>query len=237
MTPIIEKNKIIGPLHYDPSATSVLGHALFVGFNKNGTLRYNYIDGAGIHLIAKGSTGTVYDSCGIYGNVSINGIQNIRVKGASNVPIYNNTVYNNLPQGAYGLFVTQNLTDFGGAIVKNNIIQSVYSTARKYIINIDAASASHVASDTNRIYYTTGDFIQIGGADKTFSEYQGLGYDVHTLNQNPNFVSTSNLWPLTTITGTNLGTKYNKGLDISTVWPTVVTKQQGATWQIGAYVK
>lgn len=87
----------------------------------------------------------------------------------------------------------------------------------------------------------------IQGGDTAYSNLataQAASLLLECLNSNPNIISISDLWPTIPIEiGEDLGTDYDDGLDIMTNWgssttvPSVVTKQQSGTWQIGAYIQ
>ena len=168
-------------------------------------------------------------------NVAKNG--HIVIKGVNNARVYNNTIDNSgttkdciniLPNEANGCVKTD---------LKNNIFVSDST-----VIKIDHAN-HQIKCDTNLIYTTYSKVANVQTTTYTFSGWQALNFDLESYNQDPVFVSTSNLWPTNSLSGHNMGAAYDDGLDITTDWdgitetPLIVTKQQGATWQIGAYVK
>ena len=84
------------------------------------------------------------------------------------------------------------------------------------------------------------DSINYLGDNITFQEWQGLGHDLNSYNTNPNLKSSTELWPISPSNaigkGLNLGTSFNEGLAINSIWPNSVrlSKRVGS-WYIGAY--
>ncbi|MFA6336275.1 MAG: right-handed parallel beta-helix repeat-containing protein, partial [Bacteroidales bacterium] len=81
-----------------------------------------------------------------------------------------------------------------------------------------------------------------GGGDITFETYQET-YEANSIYGDPVIKSDSELYPTIPIEiGETLDAAFDDGMDVTTNWgsltsvPTVVTKQQSATWQIGAYI-
>lgn len=238
-------NRVFGARYYNPSEADVVIHALFAGYVKNVNFKYNYVNGSGIAIIAKGTTTNLYTDGGIFYNVLIDDYQNIRVKGVSGIKAYGNSIYNSLAFLIYGLYVTNNLgADPGGIDFKNNIIYfNDDSTVRELINVLD----DNYISDYNIIKSeSSNDIIVVDAVTKTFAEYQGLGFDVNSQNIDPLY---DNLTKLTLEddspaigNGTDLGTTYKTGLGSSTNWgdeniiSSVVTKDQTVPWDIGAYI-
>ena len=131
---------------------------------------------------------------------------------------YNNNLYNN--------------------IVKTTLPSGTYS-------DIYIEESGMIQYSNNNILYTSGlPVSKIGLNTYTlFSDWNNAGFDLNgyfnniTLN---NYIPDSN--SISIENGYDLGISYNTGLDISTDWgsdtelPIVVTKQQGASWDIGAYI-
>lgn len=85
--------------------------------------------------------------------------------------------------------------------------------------------------------------INAGGSNINWATYHAL-YEDHSVYADPLIISDILLYPTTALViGEDLGTAYDDGIAISSNWgnatnvPVIVTKQQGAGWQIGAYVK
>ena len=126
-----------------------------------------------------------------------------------------------------------------GAKIKNNIF---YTVVGQYNIAIhDSACLPGFESDYNLFYCESGTphFNYLEG-DKTFAQWQALGYDLHSIVINPNFNNTTDFVPAARLNyGTDLGINYNMGLSVSATWivgiaPT--TNVQSGTWQVGARV-
>jgi hypothetical protein len=226
----IERNIIYGQKYYNSSATPGC-HGIFVGFQGTKVrIRYNNVIGTGIGIITKGSNTDGTNTIISYNLVKDSYLEALYTKGVDKVKFYNNTTVNNSKE--FYASVNTGSDAVNDIEVKNNIF---YNTSGYiYVFDLGSYSLPNVI-DYNTVYFT--DKLCILSADVTWPELQLAGYDVHSYNQNPNFTSASQLWPITQFDGADLTSTYNTGLDISTSWPIVVTKQQGATWQIGAYVK
>ena len=231
----------------DQSTTT---HVLFIGFQKNNSIKNSFVTGGGYGAIMKHS-GVESMAGGIYYNILENAYSGVRIKGQLNVPVYNNTIISNRGDG-YGIIVTQNdVSDTGSAILKNNIIIDDNNSAGFTHIFID--DVSDVVSDYNIFYSKNNVRFEKAGTIYNFSEWQALGYDQHSIvlteaQFNSLFTNFDNddyslaYGSIAIGSGTDLGTNYDDGLDASTNWgnastvPSVVTKQQGASWDIGAYI-
>jgi hypothetical protein len=124
---------------------------------------------------------------------------------------------------------------------------------------ISAASGDLVDCEIDyNIYYKNNvngsdHFAKVDGAWLTFAQWQALGFDAHSIYLTAGqyaglFTDPSNgdftlkIGSVAIGAGVDLGASYDDGLDASTDWgdsstvPVIVTKQQGASWDIGAYV-
>ncbi len=241
----IYNNLVLGDNYFNPTSQPS-HHGIFVGFNKNAHIFRNYIIGSGLSIVVKGSIGTRYTSGGVYNNVVINpSSYGIYSKGVSGVNIYNNTISRGSMTSttAYGIHLSVNSGGDGAdtCIIRNNIISMATGT-NIHAYYMDALSNNMDTIDYN-VVYGTATIGKIATTGYNYSQWQALGYDANSFNVNPNFTSSSKFWPVTSFVGENLVATYDDGIDISTTWgssttvPHVVTKQQGAAWQIGAYVK
>lgn len=217
---VIEGNIING----GGSIATNTNHSIFIGHNINPTVRYNYVINSGYGSVFKHTSGdytsenisyNIYDSCN-FGD---------RIKGADSVDVYNHTIYD----CNQGFVVTDNdgTGSANGCNLKNNIVTDC---AVIYSIGANAS----VISDYNILHNGT-----MNGND--FATWQGLGYDANSYNTDPNFKSSTELWPLSPSNaignGLDLGITYNKGLNKLSAWPdAVVLKTQLTDWAIGAYV-
>jgi proteasome assembly chaperone (PAC2) family protein len=246
---VIRNNTIFLARYYDVDADNNV-HGIFVGFQKDAIVEHNYIFGAGLGIVHKGSTGTTYTSGRTSYNLVVNSTDvGIYSKGVSGVKIINNSIINTTSDNSFtGILLGANTggDESASITIKNNIIdiKNGLNTSNPYVFNT-GCDVGHVI-DYNNVYNSTSDKIgSIAYVLSTFTEWQVLGYDVHGINAQVIFNSLSNeqFWPVTPITeGEDLGATYDDGLDASTDWgsdtelPTIVTKQQGAAWDIGAYI-
>ena len=129
-----------------------------------------------------------------------------------------------------------------GTIIKNNIIYS--SGTSPYMIQVnDNASLTGLQCDYNVYYVSGGNPMFITNANVsanylTFAQWQALGYDLHSVVINPNL--NSSLVPAAGLFyGQNLGSTYQTGIDPANTWnrTNTLTKNQGSTWECGAFIK
>ncbi|MBE0676077.1 MAG: hypothetical protein IH591_15585, partial [Bacteroidales bacterium] len=220
-------------------------HALFTGYNLGVIIKYNYLTNTpnGIQRKSNGMTD-------VSGVVAYNIIKNpkvgIVVKGMNGVRIYNNTLYcDKTPaETGRGLIDIHTNTDNGinapstGVKVFNNIFYTKYQT---YSINVmDQESLVGFESDYNVFYCETGSpFFNAGGITKTFTEWQALGYDLHSVIINPAFNNFNDFVPAERLDyGTNLGQEFQSGLAVDAIWGTTDPRKvtQNGTWQVGARI-
>jgi hypothetical protein len=220
-------------------------HALFTGYNIGVIIKYNYLltTPNGIQRKSNGMTD-------LNGVVAYNIIKNPRVgivvKGMNGVRIYNNTLYTDktTSQTSRGLIDIHANTDNGlnapstGVKVFNNIFYTRNSTLS---INVmDPESLAGFQSDYNVFYCESGSpMFSAGGVNKTFEEWQAMGYDVHSVIINPGFNNFTDFVPANRLDyGTDLGTELSEGLATDAVWGTVSPKlaRQNGRWQAGARI-
>lgn len=233
---IIENNTLYGPLYYDPDLNGVTNHAIFVGYNKNASIKYNTVIGGGYGVVVKGG-GMAYTGGGIFYNKFIDcvGIASIHVKGIQDINVYNNTIFaqDSFVGPYYLIWIKQNAAgELGtGASLRNNIIYGGTGSNRN--IYIGSESISGFSSDYNLLYRHDGDSYGYNGmTDYDFSEWQGLGYDLHSIDNDPAFIETNGLdFRLSySSPAINTGTDVSQALDyIGSTVP------QGSTPDIGAY--
>ncbi len=222
-------------------------HGVFVGYNKNDNIQYNYLNAVPYGMVIKsGESGTnmSYASGGVAYNIIKNSGIGIRIKGMNNVQIFNNTFYDNLSVGDYFIFITSN-NDLGtgvastGTKIKNNIF---YSTTQLYNIYIETGSDPATSDVDYNLYYCEAGtpLFNYHGTSKTFAQWQSLGFDAHSVVVNPSFVNTTDFLPTSRLNyGTNLGTTWQNGLSTSASWVVNVTPSisvQNGSWQVGARV-
>jgi hypothetical protein len=229
---------------------STITHGVFVGYNINSLIKYNYLYRVPTGIIIK-SNGMTYSSGGIAYNIINNtGDIGIAIKGMNNVPVYNNTFYSNevpwtsnsQPGTVYGLvdiFANDGLNPWvypTNTKIKNNIFYTVHQ-----IFNIkieDSPDLSGFESDYNIFWCESGTpMFSYLGVNKTFAQWQALGYDTHSVVVNPNFLNFADFVPSARLDyGTDLGVKWQTGLSLNAIWGITdpATTNQNGTWQVGA---
>jgi hypothetical protein len=222
--------------------TRGITHCIFIGFNKGETVKYNYLENAPYGIVLKSQN---MDNSGaiVSYNVVKGGYQAMLLKGIQNTKVYNNTFYNDVVTTMDVVFIDMFLNPDGGngspgTIIRNNIFYSVHEPV---MIRVqDDASLANFQCDYNVYYYAGGTpMFKIKSTLYTFAQWQGLGYDTHSVVMDPGFIS-GTLIPSAAINhAVNLGDSYKTGIDPSNTWNrnNTVTKDQGSTWQNGAFVK
>lgn len=232
----IYNNRFSGPADWGNPIGSM--EAIF-SWNQQANWHHNYISGSFLVFTLKSNGGTYAHQ--VHHNILQNNSMSFTVKGTKGCLIYNNTCkdsagYDGLSESGVGWE-----GDSGDSIIKNNIFDLNNGLLRAIKIE-DATDASGVISDHNVLHNPANNLIGVIGATSyVLADWQTAGYDGNGSGANPNLDAA--LIPAASIgIGEDLGAAYDDGLDISTVWslnalPVVVTKQQGATWQVGAYVQ
>jgi len=227
-------------------------HGLFTGYNVNAIIKYNYLDKVPMGIIRKS-----YGMKDVSGVIAYNIIKNpistcVVVKGMNNVRIYNNTFYSNLGtydgpgigtwRGLVEIYANEKFTPpiaSTGVKVKNNIFYTKYQIANIHIY--EKENLPGFESDYNVFYCEAGTpMFNYLGNDKTFAQWQELGYDRHSVVVNPNFKNITDFIPATRLNyGTDLGAKFRTGLSTTSTWNLGVspeTENQNGIWQAGARI-
>ena len=222
-------------------------HGMFLGYNINYTVRYNYLDKTPYGILFKSGTdaGSNMNYSSGYGasyNIVRNSKLSLRMKGINGVQVYNNTFYSSQNSGAIILIDanhdrTQPAASTG-AKIKNNIFYTVH---QMYNISIESGCLSNFESDYNVFYCESGTpMFTVGGSSKTFSEWQAMGYDQHSVVVNPNFNNTTSFVPSARLDyGTTLGTAWQAGMSTTAAWVAGTapsTTNQNGKWQVGAII-
>jgi hypothetical protein len=241
---------IIGnKLTWNGTDMTSLTHGLFTGCNINVSLKYNYLYQVPMGIIRKSASSMVNVSGGLAYNILNKTFIGVVVKGISGVNIYNNTFYSNRTwentASGRGLIDVYTNTDGGvysvshNTKIKNNIFYTKYQIVNIRIL--DEESLTGFESDYN-VYYCEEDepLFDYVGELMTFSEWQDLGYDTHSVIIDPDFVDFTNFIPSVRLNyGTNLGTTWQTGLSTGATWTTgssPSTTTQNGTWQVGARI-
>jgi len=226
----------------DPTSIT---HGVFTGYNINAILKYNYLDNVPMGLLRK-SNGMNNTSGGVAYNIVINPKTACVAKGINNVNIYNNTFYSSKTTSETwrGLVDIYTNTD-GGLNARSTgtkIFNNIFYTKHK-ILNIkiyENECLPGFESDYNLFWCEEGEPVfEIAGVLKTFTQWQALGYDTHSVVINPNFIDFTDFVPGARLDyGTNLGTNWEKGLSVAAVWGLTdpETANQNGAWQVGARI-
>jgi hypothetical protein len=238
----ITGNKLV----WNGSDMEVITHGIFTGHNSNVTIKYNYLDHVPMGIIRKSGNNMTNTGGGVAYNIVKGGAVAMVVKGMSNVNIFNNTFYSDRTntQTWRPLLQIYENTDGGrnsaahGMKIYNNIFYTKYRT---FVITIDNESLTGLECDYNVYWSDAGPPVfNVGGIDKTFEEWQLMGYDLHSKVVNPQFVNLINFVPEAKLDfGKNLGPEWSNGLSAKAIWGTndPVTTAQNENWQIGAVVR
>lgn len=237
-------NRILGE-------NSIASHGV-VAFRQNGVnIKWNFVTGYTFGFIVK-TLGSDLSAAPMMYNISKECVNGISAKGGDGQYIVNNTVINPTGNGFYSAYNPDG-DGYGSinTVFKNNIIINNTDTAIK-MINHDAYCT--MVSDYNIFYDKNGDYsFVINGVDKTRAEWLAAGHDAHSIfltdeqfaglfNDFDNEDYSLKAGSVAIGAGETLDAAYDDGLDASTAWgddntcPVVVTKQQGAEWDCGAYV-
>jgi hypothetical protein len=242
---VITGNKLI----WNGTNSAGSAEGLFTGYNINDVIKYNYLKMVPLS-IARKSNGMTNTSGGVAYNIVIDPKVGVIAKGINNVNIYNNTFYSTLTtntssSGTWrGLIDVYTNTDQGlntpstGTKIFNNIFYTKHQILNIYVY--EDACLSGFESDYNVFYCEDGaPLFKVAGVTKTFTEWQAMGYDTHSVVSNPNFKDFINFVPTARLEyGTDLGTTWQTGLSVNAVWGTTdpATTNQNGTWQVGARV-
>jgi hypothetical protein len=220
-------------------------HSVFTGYNIDVILKYNYLDRTpnGIQRKSNGMT----DFTGVIAyNVIKNPRVGIVVKGINGIKIFNNTFYSDkTPAQTYRALIDIHTNTDGGLNATSTgtkIFNNIFYT-RNRVLNIwvyEEACLEGFESDYNIFWCETGEPVfRIGDKFKSFSQWQDMGYDKHSVVLNPNFNNFTDFVPAQRLDhGTNLGESLIDGLAIDAVWSNVSprTAVQNDKWQVGARI-
>ena len=227
---------------------SSITHAIFTGYNINSVVKYNYLDKTPHGILFKSGTDNginmKYTSGGAAYNILKNARLSLRIKGINGIHVYNNTFYNDAYTDLSASIIEIDANNDRsvpapslGTRIYNNIFYTKYQIPN---VSIESWCLSDFESDYNVFYCETGTPVfAINGTLKTFTEWQALGYDTHSVVVNPDFVNSTSFVPGARLNyGTDLGSDWQNGLSTSATWSSLspATTAQNGTWQAGARV-
>lgn len=233
-------------LNWEGTDNESITHGIFTGHNRNVVIKYNYLSFVPMGIISKSSNNMSHSGGGVAYNIVKGGAVAVNVKGISNLNIFNNTFYcdRTRSQTWRALVLIYTNTDDGnysvahGTKIYNNIFYTRHNT---YAITIeDDESLKGLECDYNVYWSDAGEpLFNISGIEKTFPEWQAMGFDAHSVVVNPQFTDLVNFVPANRLDyGMNLGAEWQKGLSANAKWGTTdpLTADQDGTWQAGAIV-
>jgi hypothetical protein len=252
---VVSKNKLLAPRYFgnDPGGQ----HCIFI-FAQIVESKYNLIDGSFLGYVMK-SVGQTDESI-IHHNIIVDTNNPFLSKGVVGVCYYNNTViFKESTATTIGIRLMADELYPGSESIntkfKNNIIADFRDDNYGNFIIVTTDDLVGAEIDYNIYYRKNADtqFAFVDGVGITFAEWQALGYDAHSIlltdaqslalfTDYANGDYSLKAGSVAIGAGIALDAAYDDGLDASTEWgsdtelPVVVTKQQGAAWDIGAYV-
>lgn len=254
-------NKIYGRRYNDPTYTQPLGnHGIMIGFIRNATVMYNYVNGAGYGVVTKHDGGAAtanWTSGGVFYNVFVDNKQGgIRIKGVRGTKYYGNTIWNPHTDNWKCVAMTANLAGENSVNIdlRNNIFGQSFSVAGIHCIRLGDTSQTFSNIDNNLYYAIDGTMVygQINTTDyTTWAGWQtAISGETNGIdNQDPDLEDTANekYWLKDSSpcidAGNNLGVSYDDALYKDAIFgvdsASIITKDQdnfGAGWEIGAYV-
>lgn len=210
----IDGAEIIGNSIYAPLGSSC--HDLEYGYNKNGAIKQNYIYGGGYGIVIKGNAENYTAGYAVENILKDQSIEQMRVKGVQNLPVYNNTFYvssgRTITNGS--LYITVNGDSANvpstGTLAKNNIF---YTQGGLNTVNCDTNSSTGLVLDYNLQYMATGispiyafvSATQYQGAS-AWTNWQAAGFDTHGVNADPKLTSSSDFHLTNTSSAIDTGT-------------------------------
>lgn len=222
----------------------IIPHGIFTGYNINVKVKYNYLNRVPMAIVRKSNGMTDVSGAVAYNILKDPGI-GVVVKGMNGVKIYNNTFYSSLTtsqtnRALVEIYENPSVTPAGSA-TGTRIFNNIFYTKNPIkIISITTDCRPGFESDYNVFYCESGTPVfAVDGAIKTFTEWQSLGYDLHSVIINPAFKDLVSFVPAERLDyGTDLGTAWAEGLSVNAKWGTVspVTSMQNGKWQAGATI-
>jgi len=233
-----KNNLVLGNGLYVETPTS--SHGVANWGNDNFEIANNFIDGWALPIVQKGP-GHAIPNSSVHHNIIKNGA--LTLKGMQELRMYNNIFFINNNKYNHNSEEYSPGVNSINNVFKNNILISNYD----YNFHLDTDQT--IICDYNIYYNPTGN-MKLG---QTFAQWQLTGQDVNSLfltleqlagllNDPDNDIFSLKVGSVAIGIGEDLGASFDDGLDEATDWGSeteltaVVTKQQGANWDIGAYI-
>lgn len=225
-----------------------LVHVIFVGHNLDPVISYNFVEGGTFGIVMKHSGGA-YTANGATYNIFKNCEIAIHIKGVLDCPAIGNSMYFDTITDFRAFYVRNNVggDSATGAILKNNIIETTGGNGFIYLYE-NTSEGGTTDIDYNDVYTDLVDIASVDGVGRTWAEWQSDGFGANSIVTDPEFTDVDNddftldAGSDAIGAGETLAAAYDDGLDSTTTWgsastlPVIVTKQQTAPWDMGAYI-
>lgn len=132
-------------------------------------------------------------------NICENGKYSLRMKGINGAKIYNNTFFCGDGSGRFLELRTSNQDRAVPPPVTGSKIFNIifYATMQIPMISIETACLPNFESDYNVFWFSVGEpKFSIDGRQLTWQQWKALGYEVHSRIMNPNFINTTEFFPV-----------------------------------------
>ena len=239
-------------------------HGILVNGGKDFIVKYNKIINHALGMAFKANAGEQYTSGGIFYNIFYNNSAHFYIRRAGLVPVYGNTFVNadSITTQRVGAIDDQTgpAGCARGSVFTNNIFHS-NGVSNKLMFAIQDSTLLEGTDDpdfNDNIWdydNTIKAIVDSVDSDPTYTYDEAVtngwinnGEQAHPVyTDKANGILTLEAGSAGIGDGTDLGAALDDGLDATTDWnetpdgevdnfPTIVTKQQGATWDKGAYV-
>jgi hypothetical protein len=242
---IIKYNKIVGSLLNRAGTTSTC-HAMLLNCGVNMEIAYNNVSYSNIGIVIKAGGELGYTTGGVWSNQIYNCQNGIWARGIAGMNVFNNTVVYDAgsPTHVVGFKADENGASAGtqnsyNVICKNNI---AYINAG-FGCEFDSVAATSGCIFDWGLFKPSTNFLKAGATTYTsIATAQGAGFLNNCTAATTSFSASPNIYP-SAVNGVTLGAAYDDGFDTSSFlgsvykMPIVVTKQQAAQWQLGAWVQ
>lgn len=188
---VVADNILLGPQYWGVAVDgSTTIHAILIGHTLRTTVRNNFVWGGGYGLVVKGDVNTDNTYLGdVVGNTVVDqavGFANILIKGAKNLWITRNTIYNPSTATASTPCVWLGQNSDGSNSTGIKLSHNIMVGPTK-LIDIDASQTITYSND-NVFYSTAATKFSNGATDYTTLADWQAAYDTRSIMQDPGFV-------------------------------------------------